>query len=209
MKDTGHGIAPEVLDRIFEPFFTTKPAGVGTGLGLAICHGIVTGLGGEIRVESQPGRGSVFRVILPPARAPAPEPADRPGPASAPRGRILVVDDEPLVGRAIQRILGADHEVVVETSGRAALARAERGERFDLLLCDLMMPEMTGQDLLEALERTAPDLAGRVVFLTAGAFTPAAREFLERTRRPRLEKPFEAEALERLVAAELGRFSEA
>ena len=207
IHDTGCGIEPEHLGSIFEPFFTTKPAGVGTGLGLAICHGIVTGLGGEIRVESQPGRGSVFRVILPPARAPTPEPADRPGPASAPRSRILVVDDEPLVGRAIQRILGAAHEVVVETSGRAALARAERGERFDLLLCDLMMPEMTGQDLLEALERTVPDLAGRVVFLTGGAFTPAAREFLESTRRPRLEKPFEAEALERLVAAELGRFS--
>ncbi|HYQ81265.1 MAG TPA: response regulator, partial [Anaeromyxobacteraceae bacterium] len=114
---------------------------------------------------------------------------------------------EPLVGRAIQRILGAGHQVTVETSGRAALARLERGERFDLLLCDLMMPEMTGQDLLQALERTAPDLAGRVAFLTGGAFTPAAREFLERTGRPRLDKPFEAQALERLVAAALGQQS--
>lgn len=115
------------------------------------------------------------------------------------------MDDEPLVGRAVQRILGARHEVVVETSGRAALARVERGEPFDLVLCDLMMPEMTGQDLVEALERTAPELAGRVAFLTGGAFTPAARDFLERAGRPRLDKPFEAEALERLVAGELGR----
>ncbi len=207
IHDTGSGIPPEHPSSIFEPFFTTKPPGVGTGLGLAICHGIVTGLGGEIQVTSEPGRGSVFRVRLPPARAPAPE-APEPAPAPhPPRARILVVDDEPLVGRAIQRILGASHQVTVETSGRAALARLERGERFDLMLCDLMMPEMTGQDLLQALERTAPDLAGRVAFLTGGAFTPAAREFLERTGRPRLDKPFEAQALERLVAAALGQRS--
>ena len=205
IHDTGCGIPPEHLGSIFEPFFTTKPAGVGTGLGLAICHGIVTGLGGQILVESQPGRGSVFRVVLPAARAPAPDEPERPVPAHAPRACILVVDDEPLVGRAIQRILGSAHQVTVETSGRAALARAERGERFDLVLCDLMMPEMTGQDLLQALERTAPELAVRVVFLTGGAFTAAAQEFLDRTGRPRLEKPFEAEALERLVAAELSR----
>jgi PAS domain S-box-containing protein len=206
VHDTGIGIPPEHLTSIFEPFFTTKPAGVGTGLGLAICHGIVTGLGGEIRVASQPGRGSVFQVLLPPARAPTPEPLPPAAPAPrAPRARILVVDDEPLVGRAIQRILGAGHQVAVEASGRGALARLERGERFDLLLCDLMMPEMTGQDLLEALTRTAPELSSRVAFLTGGAFTPAAREFLERTGRPWLEKPFEAEALLRLVAAELAR----
>ncbi|HEU4383665.1 MAG TPA: PAS domain S-box protein [Anaeromyxobacteraceae bacterium] len=207
IHDTGTGIPPEHLASIFEPFFTTKPPGVGTGLGLAICHGIVTGLGGEIRVTSRPGHGSVFQVILPPARGQPDAPAARAVAPPVSRARILVVDDEPLVGRAVQRILGARHEVVVESSGRAALARVERGETFDLLLCDLMMPELTGQDLLEALERTAPDLAGRVAFLTGGAFTPAAREFLERTARPRLDKPFEAQALERLVAGELARYA--
>jgi PAS domain S-box-containing protein len=205
VHDTGAGMAPEVLTRIFEPFFTTKPVGVGTGLGLSICHGIVTALGGAMQVESKPGEGSVFKVFLPAAGERDRASPGRPDAARPARSRILVVDDEPLVGRAVQRALSGRHEVVVEQGGRAALARLARGERFDLVLCDLMMPETTGMDLLEELTRLDPAHAGRVAFLTGGAFTAAAREFLERSGRPRIDKPFDPEGLLAAVDALLPR----
>jgi PAS domain S-box-containing protein len=197
IEDTGTGIAPELLGRIFDPFFTTKPVGVGTGLGLSICHGIVTSLGGDIQVESEPGRGSLFRVRLPAAH-------DREVPATAgalaPRGRILVVDDEPMVGRAISRILGAQHEVIVVTSGEAALARLRAGPEVDLVLCDLMMPGLSGMDLFEQTRQAVPATSTRFVFLTGGAFTDRTREFLERVPNPRLDKPFDPDGLRRAVA---------
>lgn len=206
VTDTGSGIAPEHLSRIFDPFFTTKPPGVGTGLGLSICQSIVSAMGGEIQVESAPGRGTTFRVILP---ASGPDEAGAPGPGTAPpaprvRGRILVVDDEPLVGTVIQRTLQGEHEVTVASSARAALARVAAGERFDLVLSDLLMPEMTGMELYRALRERAPELAGRVVFLTGGAFTPAARAFLEQEPVECVEKPFELETIRGLLARRLG-----
>ncbi len=208
ISDTGAGIAPEVLPRIFDPFFTTKPVGVGTGLGLSICHGIVAQLGGEIRVESTLGEGSTFRVRLPAAAAAAetaPRPAD-PVRAKPPgrRGRVLVVDDEPLVGRAVWRMLAPHHDVVVLTSARAALDRlAVDAGSFDVVLCDIMMPDMTGMELHVQLSELAPGLAARTIFLTGGAFTPTAGRFLERIPNPRLEKPFEPQALRDLVARAL------
>ena len=201
VSDTGSGIPPEVLHRIFDPFFTTKRVGEGSGLGLAICHGIVTSLGGEIQVESELGKGSLFRVLLP-ATGPgtvAPE-AGQPQAAAPARGQILVVDDEPRLGRSIERLLAPHHQVVAVTSARDALARIAAGEHFDVILCDLMMPEMTGMDLHEELSRTAPRLAAGMVFMTGGAFTPRAREFLARVPNRRLEKPFRPETLEALVA---------
>jgi PAS domain S-box-containing protein len=205
ISDTGSGIAPDAIGRIFDPFFTTKPAGVGTGLGLSICHGIVGALHGELLVESELGKGSTFRVILPPSpQSPAePEPPAHP-PEDVPRGRILVIDDEPLVGSAVQRLLAARHDVVIETAARQALGRLERGERFDMVFCDLMMPEMSGMDLYEAMERVDPELARRTVFITGGAFTARAREFLERTASPHLDKPFDNQALLDLVLNQLG-----
>ncbi len=202
VRDTGSGIPQEHLPRIFDPFFTTKPIGVGTGLGLSICHAIVSNLGGELQVESEVGRGSTFRVLLPPAHRPAAQPSASAGDAPVPRGRILVVDDEPLVGRSIRRVLSPPHDVASESSGRAALARLEAGERFDLVICDLMMPDMTGMDLYAAV-RHLPGAAERFVFLTGGAFTDAAREFLAGTDRPRIDKPFDPKGLRDLVAGVL------
>jgi PAS domain S-box-containing protein len=200
VADSGCGIAPDVRPRIFEPFFTTKP-GQGTGLGLSICHGIVVGLGGRIEVESEPGRGSVFRVLLPPATgdaAPAPPPPPAPPPAV--RGRVLVVDDEALVGRAVARVLGAAHEVVCVTDPREALARVLAAEPFDLVLCDLMMPRMSGIELYEQVVAALPGLERRFVFMTGGAFTDGARDFLERTSCAQVAKPFEVAGLRDLVA---------
>ncbi|NVJ22090.1 response regulator, partial [Myxococcus sp. AM011] len=365
VRDTGSGISPESLGRIFDPFYTTKPVGVGTGLGLSLCHAYVTAMGGTISVESELGKGSVFRVALrrardaavtaeararardaltdsspglrhvterdsspsgfptisdsrpmserdtsplgyptvhvrpaaerpaspisaptrwepPPegrlvterpaasigaqpsgaalplltaastARAPGPpSSSETPGPeARAPRvdssalesvarrsepvgdagvppgtsavvtdaprvesppppvrGRVLVVDDDALVSGAIRRTLARENDVDVVVSARQALERLNGPEplRYDVVLCDLMMPEMTGMDLYEALVRTAPDVAERMVFITGGAFTPTARNFLERVENPRVEKPFDPEALRGVVRAEVAR----
>jgi len=119
------------------------------------------------------------------------------------RGRILVVDDEPLVGRALARLLSSEHEVVVEAHGSSAAARLEAGEAFDLVICDLMMPDVTGMELHERLLARRPAVAARMVFMTGGAFTDRAREFLDRVRAPCVEKPFEPDRLRALVAERL------
>jgi DNA-binding NtrC family response regulator len=125
-----------------------------------------------------------------------------PGPAGR-RGRVLVVDDEPLVGAAVRRALGSDHDVTVVPGGREALDRLER-EHFDVVVSDLLMPEVTGMELHAAVEARDPDLAERMIFVTGGAFTPAARAFVEEHRECVLEKPFELTALRELVRQRMG-----
>ncbi|MBI2892566.1 MAG: PAS domain S-box protein [Deltaproteobacteria bacterium] len=205
VADTGPGIAPGVVGRIFDPFFTTKSVGKGTGLGLSICHGIVKALGGEISVESEVGLGTTFRVTLPAApegsRATVPPP---PPPPSAPRrGRILVVDDEPLIGTCLERLLGSEHDVVVASSAREALGTITGPVSFDVILCDLMMPEMTGMDLYEELSRSHPGQLERIIFLTGGAFTERAESFLEEVPNTRVQKPFDLASLRALISARL------
>ena len=201
VMDSGSGIAPEHLSKIFDAFFTTKAIGVGTGLGLSICHRIVRALGGELEVESELGSGSAFRVSLPAASS-----AREPGRvvSNAPRkpgrrGRVLVVDDEPMIATAIRRTLSLEHDVVLSSAAATALQRINDGERFDVILCDLMMPQMTGMELYDELVRTAPAQADRVVFLSGGAFTAAARAFLDDVPNPHLEKPFDTRQLLALV----------
>ncbi|MBZ4421570.1 PAS domain S-box protein [Myxococcus sp. RHSTA-1-4] len=206
VQDTGVGIPREVIDRIFDPFFTTKPVGVGTGLGLSICHSIISGLGGDITVESEPGRGTSFRVVLPtpePEKRVVPVPLEPKSSKSAPRGRVLVVDDEPAVGRVLQRIL-REHEVEVASSGRQALELLEVGPEPDAVLCDVMMPDLTGRDVYEAVRREHSGLERRFVFVSGGAFTTGAREFLASIPNLLLEKPFD-EGRVRTVVEELVR----
>jgi signal transduction histidine kinase/CheY-like chemotaxis protein len=202
ISDTGPGIAPDVLDHIFEPFFTTKPTGVGLGLGLFVCHGIIKGMGGTLAAESPPGAGATFVITLPaaPATSLATRPAPDPTGVKPRRARVLAVDDEPQVLRSIQRALGA-HEVVVEDSGRDALARLATDQAFDVILCDLMMGDMTGMDLHTELGRRSSDLAERIVFMTGGVFTDRARDFLAGVNNLCIEKPFDLAALRAMVAA--------
>jgi PAS domain S-box-containing protein len=198
VTDTGAGIAPELMGRIFDPFFTTKPVGVGTGLGLSICHNLISAMGGEIHVHSDLGRGTTFQVLLQVASTPLEEAApEQPKPVTlgGPRGRVLVIDDEPMLCSAVERILRPHHDVVLTTLAAEALPRLEAGEQFDLILCDLMMPRMNGMDFHAALQRLRPDLTGRVIFLTGGAFTQQAKAFLERVPNRRVEKPFNSRAL--------------
>jgi PAS domain S-box-containing protein len=210
VADTGSGIAPEHLKRIFDPFFTTKPVGVGTGLGLSICHGIVSVLGGDIQVESELGKGTRFRVVLPPAPAGTEEAKAvvpvKASPASPRRARLLVLDDEPLVARGVARILAGEYVAESTSSAQEALERLSHGERFDLMLCDIMMPEMSGAAFFERLAEVAPDQRERVVFITGGAFTPEARAFLESLPPGRcFFKPLAADVLRALVREQLAR----
>lgn len=210
ISDTGEGIAPADLPRIFDAFYTTKPAGVGTGLGLSISREIVAAFGGRIEVDSTVGVGTTVRVVLPAAIAAAA--AAHAAPAASPSGdqpvspsrrlRVLVVDDEIEIGHAITRALGHDHDLVVVHRGADALALLAAGENhFDAVLCDVMMPELTGLELHAALAALRPALARRVVFMTGGAFAADDAEALERTGRPRLDKPFDAATLRAALRA--------
>ncbi|MBX3159126.1 MAG: response regulator [Deltaproteobacteria bacterium] len=201
IADTGAGMPPEVLGRLFTPFFTTKAAGHGTGLGLSICHRIVTGYDGAIDIQSAAGEGTTVRLSFPPAPAHL---LEEPSPlrleiAGRRRGRILVIEDEQMIARAVQRALSLEHEVIMDDSAEVALRRIAAGESFDVILCDLLMPQMTGMDLHAELVRVARDQADRMVFLTGGAFTPRARAFLDETPNPHIEKPFDALHLRALI----------
>ncbi|MEZ4278819.1 MAG: PAS domain S-box protein [Myxococcota bacterium] len=206
ISDTGAGISAEVLPHVFDPFFTTKPVGRGVGLGLSVSQGIINGLGGTIWIESESGRGTRVHLRLPPGRV-REKPLAKASPSTSERGsrRILLVDDEPRVLEMMARMLG-HHDVETATGAREALRRIESGERFDVIFCDLMMPETTGAQLHGVLRATHPDLAKRVVFLTGGAFTLESRTFAEWVPNPVLQKPVELETLEaaiREIAPEL------
>ncbi len=197
VRDTGAGIPPDVLKKVFEPFFTTKAVGTGTGLGLAICSGIVKSLGGEIQVQSEPDQGTTFSIVLPGATgAAAPAAVVAAAPVKTQLGRILVVDDETTLLRAMQRILEDEgHQVVCTENARDALALCERGERFDVILSDLMMPTMTGLDFYQALLEHVPAAAPLVVFVSGGATTQKMESFLGSVQNLRLQKPFKAAQL--------------
>jgi PAS domain S-box-containing protein len=204
VEDDGVGMSPEVQRRMFEPFFTTKPVGVGTGLGLPVVRRLVQDMGGAIECQSAAGRGTHFRVLLPAARRAAPAPGVAPEPGSAPAARVLVVDDDDAVGRAAERILGREHDVIYASSGHDALSRLIGGERYQLILCDLMMPGMTGATFFEHLRRVLPEQARAVRFMTGGALTSELRDFAAGAARPVIEKPFDAGGLLAAVRSAIG-----
>ncbi|MDP9037570.1 MAG: ATP-binding protein [Myxococcota bacterium] len=205
VSDTGHGIVAEHLKHVFEPFFTTKQ-GSGTGLGLSICQNIVTAMGGRISVESAAGRGSTFRVTLPQAdegatEVPALAFANSPQPLE--RGRVLVIDDEPMMARAVQRLLEGEHDVTATSDPLGAVEQVRSGERFDAIVCDLMMPTMGGIDVYDAIASVEPEQARRIVFMTGGAFTPRTVRFLESVENVHIEKPLDRAALRAAIRAQM------
>jgi PAS domain S-box-containing protein len=202
VSDNGEGIPADVLPHVFDPFFSTKPVGHGTGLGLSICHGIVTSLGGVIAAYSEPSEGTTFRVLLPTTEtlvADAPAPAsEAPSSRMTKRARVLVVDDEQPIANTLRELLAPEHEVVAATNAREALTALAQTE-FDVILCDLMMPGMSGMELYDRLRRERPGLERRIVFMTGGAFTDRTAEFLSSIDNRRVEKPFSLGLVEQIV----------
>ncbi|HTM43884.1 MAG TPA: ATP-binding protein, partial [Polyangiaceae bacterium] len=201
ISDTGSGITAENLQLIFEPFFTTKPVGMGTGLGLSLCHGIVTSFGGQITVESGPGTGTVFRVTLPASHHETLTVV--PTPLAESKGRLLVIDDEQDFAEVLQESLAPFHDVDITTEARQALAWIAAGKRFDVILCDMRMPEMTGLDFYACLAVTNPEQATRVV-LMSGGFTRQANEAPLALPNPILEKPFNVEQVRAIIRERQG-----
>lgn len=205
ISDTGAGIPPEVLPSVFDAFFTTKVSAKGTGIGLAICKQIIDEHGGEIDLRNREGGGTSVRVRLPrtPARRPRPK-SDHDAPTGGPvrKRRLLVIDDEPSIGRAIVRSLGAEHEVVVAETSAEALSLIEGGERFDLLLCDVIMPMGGGLAMREGLKAQAPEQLPRLVFMTGGAFTPQAETLVHESDGRVLMKPFTVDEIRLLLQSQ-------
>lgn len=194
VSDTGEGIPADIRPRIFDPFFSTKgDTEDGMGLGLSICRNIVQAHDGELTFETEAGEGTTFRISLPPVMA-SPEESgifESPVLSVEQRGRVLIVDDEAGVRRTIERVLRDKYEVDTAESGRAALDAIAEAGGYSLIICDLLMPEVSGVELYETLERRYPELVDRVVFITGGTFTEATREFVERVDQPVVEKPFD------------------
>jgi PAS domain S-box-containing protein len=198
VSDTGCGMTPKVQQHLFEPFFTTKEPGKGTGLGLATCYGIVTQAGGQIAVESTPGKGSTFRIYLPQAPGGAQEVAPA---QTARRGGsevILLVEDDPALRGLVSRVLRSEGYNVLEASNGidGLLTAASDPRDIDLLLTDVVMPRLGGRELAEKLRATRPRI--RVLFTSGYMETPVApaEQFLP--------KPFTASALLQQIRQTLG-----
>ena len=193
VEDTGAGMGPQQLARLFQPFFTTKPEGQGTGLGLFVSQAITQRHGGEILVRSEPGHGSVFSVSLPAVGVAQPmSTAVCPQP---PRLRLLFIDDDIALLRTLQRAFSPTHDVVRAEGGRAGLRLLDGGASFDLIVCDLMMPDVHGIDVFRAVSERCPMQVNCFVFMTGGSPDRALQRELEQTHRPVLAKPFGFDAL--------------
>jgi two-component system, cell cycle sensor histidine kinase and response regulator CckA len=198
VRDSGCGIPPDAMAQIFEPFFTTKEVGVGTGLGLSVCYGIVKSLGGEVQAESQAGKGSVFRVLLPPAADD--EPIEPHQSAAGPRRpAVLVVDDDPVMLKVVGTVLDPDYDVTSARTAWRALELAQESGPYDLILCDVTMPGITGLDFFGELRVASPDLAGRVAFMTGGTASAEIQAFLGSVENRVLMKPFDVAELRAFI----------
>ncbi len=203
VEDTGPGIPDHVKARVFEPFFTTKPSGQGTGLGLSLVAEIVTRLKGTIVADDRPGGGARFTVRLPVDQAAAkapPDPPAEPARTDGRRARVLLVDDDAPLLKACVRALSPMHDVVSADGGRRAIAILKEDQAFDVVLCDVVMPDMAGASVVEFVRDHAPALMPRFLFLTGGAVTERARAVVQAQPAPVLEKPVSLDVLLEVIA---------
>jgi signal transduction histidine kinase/ActR/RegA family two-component response regulator len=202
VTDTGVGISEDHLPKVFEPFFTTKPAGEGTGLGLSICHRLIHAMGGRIQVTSEEGHGSRFSVFLAiaPGRTDADTPVSEAAPGTNRRLRLLVVDDEVLVARAVRRVFDKEFRVDVALDGQVALEKLRKAD-YDVVLCDVMMPGISGLDVYRQVRSENEALARRFVFATGGLFSQELSDNVKRLSNMIIEKPFDPAELRRVILA--------
>lgn len=201
VSDTGIGIEPANMAKIFEPFFTTKDVGKGTGLGLATCYAVVSQLGGHIRVQSELGKGTIFRIYLQYEASGAPEASPLPSPQRALNGTatILVVEDESTVRKVIRRTLDRlGYSILEATDGEAALALMKTHAAIDLLITDVMMPGMNGHVFAEKVLTERPGLP--VIFVSG--YAPSNISELSSPASPHafLQKPFRGPQLAQMVS---------
>lgn len=194
VTDTGEGVTER--DRIFEPHYTTRPSGA--GLGLPTARSLIHPFGGTLENVPSPGPGSTFRLVLPTQPPVEVKLAPETPSAGARRPRVLVVDDEPLIGRSVVRLLGQRYDVVVASSGPQALTLLGAGE-FDVILCDVMMPEMSGVELQKHVKAAFPRAAEKMAFMSGGAYLSRERGLQQPLPSPLLAKPFEGPDLRAFV----------
>lgn len=210
IEDSGIGMSQETLRRLFEPFFTTKERGVGTGLGLSLCAEIIQFHSGDINVSSEWRKGTCFEVTLPLDTCLPVTKMTKPVSVNTDerlhRTRILVIDDDPLVRKGLERRLRRDHDVTEVSNGRSALDLLSTSDGFDVILCDLMMPDMDGPRLYEQLSEKAPHLCHRLIFVSGGAVTQRTKDFVSSGHAPVLQKPVSnqtlQDAIRRVVVAD-------
>lgn len=202
VEDSGPGISDDLRDRVFDPYFTTKPADVGMGLGLAIVRRIVEDHGGRAAVERSRLGGARIEVRLPARgnRVAEGELSAQPARTLARRARILIIDDEPLLLRALAAALGDEHDIVTAQGGKEGLELLADDRNFDVVVCDLQMPDVDGIAVHDALARTAPELVARLVMMSGGAVSARALRFVESAAVPVIRKPLEIAELLALVS---------
>ncbi|HEV8336425.1 MAG TPA: ATP-binding protein [Candidatus Polarisedimenticolia bacterium] len=208
IADTGLGIPPHHLNRIFDPFFTTKEVGQGTGLGLSICYGVIQEHRGRIWAESRTGSGTIFHIVLPvqgdgapirPLEPSAPAPPGNAATSSGATARILVVDDEASIVDILYDVLRLDgHQIETALNGRLALRKLQQ-QPFDVIISDLRMPGMSGQELFEQMKEMNSALLSRIIFTTGDVASQDTQGFLEKSGSPYLQKPFDLNEVRRLV----------
>jgi signal transduction histidine kinase/ActR/RegA family two-component response regulator len=192
--DTGPGIPKESLNKIFDPFFTTKEIGKGTGLGLSISYGIIKEHGGNIYALSEPDKGATFVIELPimevPLAVELKEKATKKIVLSF-KASILVVDDEESILDLLYDFLkGKGYRVDTANTGQEALRKLKK-ENYDLIICDLKMPNLSGQQLYNEINKIKPELLSRIIFLTGDTVSPPTESFLKLTGNKVISKPFE------------------
>lgn len=194
VRDVGRGIPPEHLDRIFDPLFLSDPEEGSLGVGLAVTSDIVSAHGGRIEVESTPGEGSRFLVVVPRVTGLPLDERDAAAPGEL-RGRVLIIDDDSDTMRSLRSTLEHENDVTEAHGGAQALDLVAGDHDFDVVLCALNMAVMDGADVHAAMRERAPELAPRMVFIGDSSATPHIRRFVESERVLVLEKPVVPELL--------------